>query len=94
MSVLPVAKRSSLHCVDEFPLADVAVVTRDPASAERCAHLQLNPPGLQVAFTVQQRYRVERRYQSFEGTGSFVPRKQFFDWRSNLCFLLEQFHAL
>ncbi len=94
MSVLPVAKWSSLHCVDEFPLADVAVVTRDPAPAERCAHLQLNPPGLQVAFTVQQRYRVERRYQPFEGAGSFVPRKQFFDWRSNLCFLLEQFHAL
>ena len=94
MSVLPVAKRSSFHCVDEFPLANVAVVARDPAPAERCAHLQLNSPGLQVAFTAQQRYRVERRYQPIEGTGPFVPRKQFFDWRSNLCFPLEQFHAL
>ena len=89
MSVLPVAKRSSLHCVDEFPLADVAVVARDPATAERCTHFQLNPPGLQVAFTAQQRDGVERRYQPFEGAGPFVPRKQFFDWRSDLCLLLE-----
>jgi hypothetical protein len=94
MGVLPVAKRSSLHRVDEFSLADVAVVARDPATAERCAHLQLNPSGLQVAFTTQKRDGVERWYQSLEGAGSFVPRKQFFDWRSDLCLLLEQFHAL
>jgi hypothetical protein len=65
------------------------MVARDPAPAERCAHLQLNPPGLQVAFTAQQRDGVERRYQPFEGAGPFVPRKQFFDWRSDLCLLLE-----
>ena len=70
------------------------MVACDPLATEGGTHLQLDPPGLQVAFAVQQRDGVERRYQPLEGAGTLVPREQFFDWRSDLGLLLEQLHAL
>ena len=93
VGMLPVAERPALHRVDELPLANVAVVPRNPLAAERGANAQLDSPRLQVAFAVQQRHGVERRHQPLEGAGPFVPAEKLLDRRRNFGFALEELHA-
>lgn len=93
VGMFPVTERPALHRIDELPLANVAVVPRNPLAAERGANAQLDCPRLQVAFAVQQRHRIERRHQSLESAGPFVPAEKLLDRRRNFGFALEELHV-